>query len=58
MGRTLGSVEGDNQFTAALEIVDGNPFVTLPPDVLNAVFEEAGRSKGPIPVRGRINHRP
>ena len=52
------AVEGDRQFTAALEIIDGNPFVVLPAAVLNAVFDEAGRSKGPIPVRGRINDRP
>lgn len=45
-------------FTAKLAIIDGNPFVYLPPAILNDVFEEADRSKGPIPVRGTINRRP
>jgi hypothetical protein len=48
----------DARFTVELEIIDGNPFVPLPPAVLNEVFREAGRDKGPIPVRGRINGRP
>lgn len=48
----------DTTFTVGLDIIDGNPFVLLPPTVLNSVFEQAGRSKGPIPVRGRINERP
>ncbi len=47
----------DMSFTADLEIIDGNPYVALPQDVLNGVFGEAGRSKGPIPVRGTINGR-
>lgn len=45
----------DAGFTAKLEIIDGNPFVLLPPTVLNNIFREAGRSKGPIPIRGTIN---
>lgn len=45
-------------FSAELEIIDGNPFVALPRDVLSEVFRDAGRSKSPIPVRGTINGRP
>jgi len=45
----------DTTFTVGLGIIGGNPFVLLPPAVLNAVFQEAGRSKGPVPVRGTIN---
>ena len=45
-------------FTAELAIIDGNPFVAVPSAVLNELFDEAGRSKGPIPVRGTINGRP
>lgn len=45
-------------FSAKLEIIDGNPFVALPQDVLSEVFHDAGRSKSPIPVRGTINGRP
>lgn len=48
----------DTSFTAELETIDGNPFVALPLDVLDDLFREAGRSKGPIPVRGAINGRP
>lgn len=48
----------DVTFTAELAIIDGNPFVSLPPAILNDVFEDAGRSKGPIQVRGTINQRP
>ena len=50
-------MERGTAFTAELDIVDGNPFVTPPPDVLGDVFREAGRAKGPIPVRGTINGR-
>jgi hypothetical protein len=32
-----------------------NPVVDPPDDVLQAIFEQAGRSKGPIPVHGLIN---
>lgn len=48
-------VGSDHAFTVELEIIDGNPFVFLPSTVLNDVFQQAGRSKGPIPVRGTIN---
>lgn len=48
----------DAKLTAKLEIIDGNPFVPLPQAVLDEVFRQAGRSKGPIPVRGTINARP
>ena len=45
-------------FRAELQIIDGNPFVSLPEDVLAALFDRAGRDKSPIPVRGSINGRP
>jgi hypothetical protein len=32
-----------------------NPVIDPPDDVLQAVFEQAGRSRGPIPVRGKVN---
>jgi len=44
-------------FSAELRIIDGNPFVLLPPAVLSDVFQKAGRCKGPVPVRGTINGR-
>lgn len=32
-----------------------NPVVDPPDRVLEAIFEQAGKSKGPIPVRGKLN---
>jgi hypothetical protein len=31
-----------------------NPYVSVPEDVLNSLFQQANKSRGPIPVRGRI----
>lgn len=45
-------------FVAELEIIDGNPFVLLPPAELDDLFLQAGRSKGPVPIRGTVNNRP
>ncbi len=45
------------EFTSELKIIVGNPFVFLPAEVLDQIFLEAGKSKGPIPVRGKINGR-
>lgn len=42
-------------FSATVEIIGINPFVEPPESVLSAIFEQAGRTKSPIPVRGRIN---
>ncbi len=46
------------KFKAKLEIIDGNPFVFVPPPILDQIFEEANQNKGPIPIRGTINGRP
>lgn len=42
-------------FKAKIEIIGINPFVLLPEKVLNAVFKQAQKDKGPIPVKGKIN---
>ena len=42
-------------FTAKVLIIGINPYVGIPEGVLSALFEQAGRSKGPIPVRGTLN---
>jgi hypothetical protein len=45
-----------NSFSAKIFIISKiNPVVDVPDDVLQAIFEQAGRSKGPIPVRGFLN---
>ncbi|MBL7921374.1 MAG: YdeI/OmpD-associated family protein [Bacteroidia bacterium] len=42
-------------FKAKIDIIGINPFVLLPEKVLNAVFKQAQKDKGPIPVKGKIN---
>lgn len=44
-----------NQFTAKLEIIGINPFVFLPDEILNEIFETSGKNKSPIPVKGTVN---
>ncbi len=44
-------------FSAVLEIIGINPFVYLPEAVLQAIFQQAGKSKSPIPVQGAVNGR-
>lgn len=43
------------QFTAKLEIIGINPFVFLPDEILNEIFETSGKNKSPIPVKGTVN---
>ena len=45
-----------NYFTAKLEIIGINPFVFLPEEILNEIFEKAGKNKSPIPVKGFVNN--
>lgn len=54
-GKTVRKMDG---FKAKLEIINGNPYVFLPLEILNNVFEQANKNKGPIPVRGKINGKP
>ncbi|AZA83963.1 hypothetical protein C1637_15805 [Chryseobacterium lactis] len=44
-----------NHFTAPLEIIGINPFVFIPEEILNKIFEDSGRNKSPIPVKGKVN---
>ena len=46
------------EFTAQIEIIGINPFVFVPDAILNSIFQESGRSKGPVPVKGSINGKP
>lgn len=45
------------QFNATLEIISGNPFVYVPESILQEIFLQAGKSKGPIPIRGAIHEK-
>jgi len=42
-------------FSAKIQIIGINPYVLLPNPVLKELFRQADKSKGPIPVRGRLN---
>jgi hypothetical protein len=54
--KTSGPRESSMQrFSAEIYKIGINPVVDTPDEVLNAIFEQAGRSKGPVPVRGTIN---
>jgi hypothetical protein len=44
-----------NSFSATIYKIGINPYVHLPEDVLTALFKQANKSKGPIPVYGTIN---
>ncbi|MDR0905478.1 MAG: YdeI/OmpD-associated family protein [Oscillospiraceae bacterium] len=41
-------------FTAVIEIIGVNPFVRVPADILDALFEQCGRNKGAIPIKGTV----
>jgi hypothetical protein len=42
-------------FTAKILKIGINPYVLLPAPVLKDLFTQAGKTKGPIPVRGTLN---
>lgn len=43
------------KFKATIHIIGINPFVFVPPKILKEIFKQAGRDKGPIPIKGAIN---
>jgi Bacteriocin-protection, YdeI or OmpD-Associated/Domain of unknown function (DUF1905) len=46
------------QFKATINIIGINPFVFVPAKILKEIFKQAGRDKGPIPIKGIINGDP
>lgn len=42
-------------FSGIIEIIGINPFVFVPDNLLQKIFEQAGREKGPIPISGTVN---
>lgn len=42
-------------FSAKILKIGINPYVLLPAEVLNTLFDQSGKDKGPIPVRGTLN---
>ena len=45
----------NSKFIAKLEIIGINPFVFIPDEILNEIFEQSGKNKSPIPVKGFVN---
>jgi hypothetical protein len=45
-------------FVATIRLLGINPYVAVPAAERRALFRAAGRDKGPIPVRGRIDQAP
>ena len=43
------------RFSAEIFKIGINPVINPPENVLKALFKQAGKTKGPIPVRGTIN---
>src|SRR6185369_1330274 len=44
-----------NNFSAKIYKIGINPYVLIPAPVLNEIFKQADKEKGPIPVRGELN---
>lgn len=42
-------------FKAKLELIGINPFVFVPDAILQQLFSDSGRNKGPIPICGTVN---
>lgn len=47
-----------HKFKAELKIIGINPFVFVPVKILTAIFKQANKDKGAIPIRGTINSKP
>ena len=45
-------------FSAKIAKIGINPYVSVPEEVLEHIFAQAGKTKGPISVRGEINGKP
>lgn len=47
-----------NPFNAKILIIGVNPYVLLPKEALKEIFQQAGRDKGPIQVKGKLDGHP
>jgi len=52
------TLETSYTFSGTIEIIGINPFVFVPDEILQHIFEKAAKSKGPIPVKGTVNSIP
>jgi hypothetical protein len=46
------------KFKAVIEIIGVNPFVFVPEAILEEIFRQSGKDKGPISVTGTVNTNP
>lgn len=46
------------KFKATIHVIGINPFVFVPPKILKAIFTQAGKNKGHIPIKGAVNGKP
>ena len=42
-------------FSAKIQIIGVNPYVLVPASILKYLFQKAGKDKGAIPVKGKLN---
>ena len=47
--------KSNHSFSAMIEIIGVNPYVSLPDAILNVIFKQAGKDKGKIPVTMTID---
>lgn len=45
-------------FSAVIKLIGINPYVSVPEEILNSIFIDANKEKGPIPIKGTINEKP
>ncbi len=43
------------KFSATVSIINGNPYVRPPDDILHAIFQQAGKQTSPISIKGKLN---
>ena len=46
------------KFKAVIEIIGINPYVFVPEEILHAIFKQARKDRGHIPIAGTINQKP
>jgi hypothetical protein len=47
-----------HKFKADIEIIGINPYVFVPEKILQEIFKQSNKKKGPIPIHGTINNKP
>ena len=47
-----------SKFKAEIQVIGINPFVSVPDKILQKIFKQAEKEKGPIPICGTVNDKP